>query len=253
MAQNTISGNQDLAEKIRARRHELHLTIEEAARRAGIGTKTWCRYEAGESIRQDKCKGVCRALNWIQFPSEEKEDNLVDWEEECKHEAWSHYLEENFDKTTALSFVIGSDILLDHIKEDISELSKLPKGSHIGQLEMSMLQSSLPTQFLMNYDYDFLYIMKTKLVELRKHAKWGHKIIAHTVLEEILLVLIEEESEFLMEGYDNLELDSCWNEWAYDILGDGDIDILYSGVYLPPDDSYHFSHWLEEQFYCDED
>lgn len=35
MAQKSISGTLKLAEKIRARRNELHLTIEEAAKRAG--------------------------------------------------------------------------------------------------------------------------------------------------------------------------------------------------------------------------
>jgi len=38
------------------------------------------------------------------------------------------------------------------------------------------------------------------------------------------------------------------------VLGDADIDMfLYSNEYLSADDSYHFSHWLEEQFYYDED
>ena len=65
MATKSIQGNTDIAKKIKMRRNELGLTIEEAAKRAGVGTKTWCRYEAGESIRQDKYKGVCKALNWI--------------------------------------------------------------------------------------------------------------------------------------------------------------------------------------------
>ena len=51
MAQKTIQGNEFLAKQIKLRRKELGLTIEEAASRAGVGTKTWCRYEAGESIR----------------------------------------------------------------------------------------------------------------------------------------------------------------------------------------------------------
>lgn len=54
MASKSIQGSQTLAKKIRSRRNELGFTIEEAAKRAGVGTKTWCRYEAGESIREDK-------------------------------------------------------------------------------------------------------------------------------------------------------------------------------------------------------
>lgn len=67
MALKSIPVDQELARKIKLRRQELNLTIEEAASRAGVGTKTWCRYEAGGSIRQDKCKGICKALNWRDF------------------------------------------------------------------------------------------------------------------------------------------------------------------------------------------
>ena len=58
MAQKTIQGNKELARQIKSRRNELGLTIEEAASRAGVGTKTWCRYEAGESIVWINDKGV---------------------------------------------------------------------------------------------------------------------------------------------------------------------------------------------------
>ena len=58
MGQKSIKGSPELAEAIKRRRHELNLTIEEAASKAEIGTKTWCRYEAGESIRVDKYKGI---------------------------------------------------------------------------------------------------------------------------------------------------------------------------------------------------
>ena len=43
MAQKTIRGNEALAKQIKNRRNELGLTIEEAAARAGVGTKTWCK------------------------------------------------------------------------------------------------------------------------------------------------------------------------------------------------------------------
>ena len=75
MAQKTIQGNETLAGRIKSRRGELGLTIEEAASRVGVGTKTWCRYEAGESIRKDKCKGICKALNWHNLPNQDGEEN----------------------------------------------------------------------------------------------------------------------------------------------------------------------------------
>lgn len=89
MAQKTIKGSEKLAKQIRVRRNELNLTIEEAASRAGIGAKTWSRYEAGESIRIDKCKGICKALNWRTFPVDENEaDERPLVEEYRDHEAW---------------------------------------------------------------------------------------------------------------------------------------------------------------------
>ena len=57
MGQKTIMGSPELANSIKLRRNELGLTIEEAARKAGVGTKTWCRYEAGGAVRRDKGKG----------------------------------------------------------------------------------------------------------------------------------------------------------------------------------------------------
>ena len=54
MTPKTLVRSKKLGEKIRARWLELDPTIEEVALRTGIGTKTWRRYEAGESIRMDK-------------------------------------------------------------------------------------------------------------------------------------------------------------------------------------------------------
>ena len=48
MANKCIQGKESLAKKFKFRRNELHLTIEEAALRAGVGSKTWSRYEAGD-------------------------------------------------------------------------------------------------------------------------------------------------------------------------------------------------------------
>ena len=43
MSQKIIPGSRELAQQIRRRRQELGLTIEEAATRADVGIKTWCR------------------------------------------------------------------------------------------------------------------------------------------------------------------------------------------------------------------
>lgn len=49
-----------------------------------------------------------------------------------KYEAWSKFLADNYGTAAAISFAVGSDILLDDIAQDTKELSSMPSGSHIG-------------------------------------------------------------------------------------------------------------------------
>lgn len=256
MTQKTILGNELLAKQIKHRRNELGLTIEDAASRAGVGTKTWSRYEAGKSIRRDKCKGICKALNWHNLPNQDEEDSeQISYQEFKNHEAWSQFLNDEFGIKAAMSFAAGSDILIDHLKEDLQELASMPIGTHIGQLDVSWLKDSLPEQFLMNYNYEFLYQMKITLLEMRMRAKDGYPMTAHSVMEELLLYLSNEEFSTLIElsgGIQEIEDSENYEEWIFDLFGDDDIVIfLYSNIYLDTNHSYHFSHWLDQQFYTD--
>ena len=257
MAQRSIQGDQELGRKIKHRRNELNLTIEEAASRAGVGTKTWSRYEAGESIRRDKCKGICKALNWRDFPdgkSDAEKKSLI--EEYRDHEAWSQFLADNYGPGAAMAFAIGSDILLDYINQDESDLASMPSGSHIGQLNTSFISGELPPQFLMRYDYEFLYNMKCVLLKLRRQAKHGMPIIAHSILEELIIYLCNEEAQAFIEigaGADELIDNEHLNnskDWVFDMFDDMDIiTFLYSNVYLTEDHPFHFEYWSDQQFY----
>lgn len=252
MGPQTIQGNQEIATAIRERRKELQLTIEEAAVRAGVGTKTWCRYEAGESIRKDKCRGVCKALNWRSFPEKDAEENeTLDISKYKNHEAWSQNLADMFGDTAAASFAIGSDILLDHIEEDLRELSRLPKGTHIGQLGCSFLADELPQQFLMRFDYDFMYALRMTVIRFRMLARLKGDFVAHSVLEELALYLVVEESHLLMDEVEP-PLEEDWDTWIFDLFDDQDIvTFLYSDLYISPEHIYHFSHWQEQKFYME--
>ena len=257
MAQKIIQGNEELARKIKLRRNELHLTIEKAALRAGVGTKTWSRYETGTSIRKDKCKGICKALNWRDFPDNEFVENRKPLTEEYKdNEAWSQFLADNYSPMAAIAFAAGSDILLDYIEQDLSDLASMPSGSHIGQLNTSFISEALPSQFLMQYDYNFLYQMRCTLLQLRMRAKMGIPMNAHSVMEEMLIYLCNEEAKVLVElsvcadepndslGFDDLE------NWVFEMFDDMDIiTFLYSNQHLSKEHPFHFKHWNDQQFY----
>ena len=259
MAQRSIQGNTDLARKIKLRRNELNLTIEEAASRAGVGTKTWSRYEAGESIRRDKCRGICKALNWHDFPDGERDIEKKPLVEEYQnHEAWSQYLANQYGLGAAMAFAAGSDILLDSIKQDLSDLASMPSGTHIGQLGTSFISEDLPPQFLMGYNYNFVYQMKCVLLQLRGRAKHRLPMTAHSILEELIIHLCNKEAQAFIEvstSADNLadsEDFDDWEDWVFDMFGDMDIiTFLYSDMYLTKDHPFHFEHWSDQQFYMD--
>lgn len=255
MGIKTIQGSMELAERIRRRRNELGLTIEEAASKAGVGTKTWSRYEAGESIRRDKYSGICKVLRWNTLLDniDEEKDTIKKYR---NHEAWSEDLATRFGPLEAVSFAVGSDILLDHIEEDMQELSKRPKGTHLGEIDISWLQDFLPPQFLMRYDYEFLFSLRWTVLRLRRVARAGHEVVAHSVMEELAIYLMVEESSILME---NMQLDTeeviedfdDWAQWIFDIFDDCDImTFLYSDIHITPENTYHFDHWTERQFFC---
>lgn len=255
MAPKTIISSEELGKRIRARRNELNLTIEEAALRAGVGIKTWCRYESGGSIRLDKRLGVCKALNWRSFPTDacDESSNDEDFVAEYRdHEAWSSFLEKKYGLQAAISFAAGSDILLDYINQDLSDLSSMPAGTHIGQLGSSFLKAELPPQFLMRYTYDFLYQMKSTLIQLRGQAAANTSMIAHTVMQELLIYLCDQEAQFLMEAmdFDIDEYDGS-SDWVFNLFDDSDILLLYSNMLLDEDHVYHFTHWNEPQFFLD--
>ncbi len=251
MASESIKLDKNLTKFIKNRRLELNLTIEEAAKRAGVGIKTWCRYESGQAIRKDKYKGVCRALNCNKLTTDDFENNEIfeiNIDEYKKDKKWSKWLEDNYGENAAISFIAGIELLSDYINQDLEELSSMPKGTHLGEISCSFLKDYLPKQFLMNYDYNFVYAMNAEILKFVKKAECNKQIIAHSVLGEIVLSLVGELAISFFEET-KIEVDK---EWVYEIFDDSDIDFyLDSNIYITEDNIYHFSHWLEEQFFVD--
>ena len=146
---------------------------------------------------------------------------------------------------------------MDEINEDLVELSKMPRGSHIGEISSSFISPIMPEQFLVRYDYEFMFAMRQTLIHFRKIAHCSDNLIAHRVIDELVLYLIMEESEGMMEEMEfdfdtDAEEDFAdWKSWAFDIFDDMDIvSYLYSDLdSLPPDDTYHFDNWFKQQFF----
>lgn len=256
MAKKTITISKEVAELIKERRKELGLTIEEAAKKAGVGTKTWSRYEASEPISEGKIKGVCNTLKWTELPNFENPDYVYgklhtsfDVDYYKNHKYWPKYIENNFGKIAAVSFAMGAEVLFDCLDMDMTELKKLPKGSHIGQLDVSWLEVYLPEQFIPEYDYDFLFHMRTSLKKMCSMAEDNHQIIAHSVMDELILTMMVKASEDILE--DETDNDD-WKEWIYDLMSDSDTELfLYSWNYVGNESQFHFSKWFDNIFWTE--
>ena len=93
--------------------------------------------------------------------------------------------------------------------------------------------------------------MKCTLKHLQEIAKSGLPLIAHSVLEELIIYFCAEEAESLLEN-DSKHNDGYSVDWVFDLFDDMDIiTFLYSDMYLEPNDSFHFQHWADRQFYID--
>ena len=89
-----------------------------------------------------------------------------------------------------MSFLVASEIFLDYLNESLNELLKLPVDSHLGQTNYCMLEDMFPPQFLMFYNYEFLYAVKCNVIRLRAMARLDQEIIAHSILDGLTLYLI---------------------------------------------------------------
>ncbi|MEV3964702.1 helix-turn-helix transcriptional regulator [Nocardia sp. NPDC050193] len=259
MPPRTKNGSPELGSAIRERRIALNLSIEEAAAKAGIGTKSWSRYESGGAIRADKIRGICKALGWSRLPETEQDDQKSDDDDflrsvDRNHRAWSPVLEENFGRECAVTFAVGSDVLSDQIRDDLAKLAEQPRGAHLGQLPTSWLDGHLPPQFVPRYDYELVYTLKAAVNTLRARFSAGH-LVAHTVLEELALYLILSRAEIFGDLYPEFEDGTDWRGWLGDILDGLDVEfyLFTSGSALTPDHTYHFDRWSEEQFYTSGD
>ena len=258
MPPKTSPGSIELGASIKLRRNDLGLTIDEAASKAGVSSKTWIRYESGESIRKDKVIGVLRALKWKGFPDNDEteagEDPFANLDE--THAAWSSQLAEVYGRATAAFFAVGSDIALDQAEEDLFALAHMPRYSHVGELGSSWLESNLPQQFLTRCDYEFVYALVHAIKKLRMIAKTGRMIVAHSVMEELALYQITLEAETYFELFDISEEyeDECPEGLFASLCGD-DLELfLFDDLLLIPEGhAYHFDRWGEEQFYLDGD
>lgn len=176
--------------------------------------------------------------------------------EECgpDHEAWSVTLEKALGRDAAVAFAIGSDWELDSAQGDLDLMASMPRGAHIGELDISNLDDALPLQFMTWYDYDFLHMLVNRIRALRYLAKKGGRIVCHTVLEEVALHVICEYAQFVFDLAEYVPAEEADPMETFpEIAGDCDIDmwLFCRDSLVVPGDGYYFDCWNEPQFFLE--
>lgn len=190
-------------------------------------------------------------------------------------DTWSQTLAEQVGEIAAASFCFGSDLLFDLIKDSMRDIIDYPNGTTLSDINdvgfANALSDMLPKQFASCYNLSFLVQMKGVLENLRASIPRAKgRVCAHTVMEEIILYLIMGISEDIGGVYDlyssndnhefgNEKNEDCMQDenfdhvletWAFDVFDDADVvTYLYSDIKLPEKHVYHFSRWMEPQFY----
>jgi transcriptional regulator with XRE-family HTH domain len=265
MPPQTSRSSSELGALIRSRRAELGLTIEEAARSAKVGSETWRRYEGGSSIRRDKLRGVLQTMRWSKLPSvggsadaDEPSDAFdeqwfVDYPIEKLGDSYLGSLAESIGDECARTFAFGIDGLLDHSREDLEELAKRPRGTHLGELGMSWLVEELPVRWVPRYDYDFVFRLRATAETIKIRLKWagadGNQQLARSVADKLVVHLIFQDG---MTAADSCGSDAAddWEDWVLD-LTEGDDEFLYAlfsnTIVWGEESRYHFDNWFLAQ------
>lgn len=220
MPPKTIELTVEQAASIRARREERGLTIEAAARAGGVGSETWRRWEGGSAVRLDKLPGLLKVLRIStldQLMESKAEGSRIDLRGDvAKLPASLRDLGE-----IAAVFMAGLEILSDSVNNDIEELATMPRGSHVGQLSISMLLEHLPDRWTTRYDHEFCWRLKSSLSGMRDRIRvMPEPVIARTPADDLIV------RAALREGVMYYELGEQELPWAYRGDDDDEDDIL---------------------------
>lgn len=192
------------------------------------------------------------------FDDDDDDDDDLDDDDDDEDDedmSWLDRIRLEYSDAAAQTFQRGVALLNQYIKEDMALLSKMPKGTHIGQIQEDsrFLAYFFPKQFLTDCTYEVLYAMQCALERFDALAVRLPQIYAHTVLEEVVLYLAMKAGSQPLKKVRNAD---AWldEEWLYDTFGDEDVvTCLFSGSYINEDNVYHFSHWTEEVFWMGRD
>lgn len=245
------------------------MTIESAARSAAVGSETWRRWEAGGAVRADKLQGLLKVLRLpsLDHLAEESDEVAgVDIKDDlAKLPASIRDLGE-----LAVVFMVGLDLLVDGLDQDMEELAGMPRGSHLGQLHVSMIGDYLPDRWLTRYDHEFCWRLKSALHGMRQRIQaLPEPRIARTPADDLIVraalregvmyfEVMERPFPWAMQDDDDDDADDSpdllddlladWLDDAEGILLDGRDSpfVFFLVTHDPqPGDPLHFESWFK--------
>ena len=177
---------------------------------------------------------------------------LPDWDEiPDALGSYSPLVKRTLGEDAARCFALGAHLYDRLLTEDLEALTEMPRGTHVGELDVSHVSGTLPALWLTRYDYEFLFQLRG-LGQITTHRLVEAMIAPDEPLVRTLAEAVVVHDIFTLGGMTASSLgkeleDEEWEGWVNAFSGPQEpAHLLLSTILVPPPDAaIHIDHWFD--------
>lgn len=177
---------------------------------------------------------------------------LPDWDEiPDALGSYSPLVKRTLGEDAARCYALGAHLYDRLLTEDLEALAEMPRGAHVGELDVSHIGGTLPALWLTRYDYELLFQLRG-LGQVTTHRLVEAMIAPDEPLVRTLAEAIVVHDIFTLGGMTASSLgkeleDEEWEGWVNAFSGPQEpAHLLLSTILVPsPDAAIHIDHWFD--------
>ncbi|PHP53503.1 helix-turn-helix domain-containing protein [Actinomyces ruminis] len=177
---------------------------------------------------------------------------VPDWDDipTVLSEVYSQRLARTLGEDTARCFALGAFLFDMSVAEDLGNLARLPRGTHLGQLDETHIGSTLPQLWLTRYDYEFVFQLRGTARDMALRLTDGGPAVGEPLARTLADVLVLHDIFNLggaIADSRGADIDEDrWDGWVDALSGpDQPAHALIAMGLIPPADApEHFDNWF---------
>ena len=177
---------------------------------------------------------------------------LPDWDEiPDALDSYSLLVERTLGEDAARCYALGAHLYDRLLSEDLEALTEMPRGTHVGELDISHISGTLPALWMTRYDYEFLFQLRG-LGQVTTHRLVEEIVAPDEPLVRTLAEAVVVHDIFTLGGMTASSLgkefdDEEWEGWVNELSGPHEpAHLLLSTILVPPPDAaIHIDHWFD--------